>query len=69
MSFTEKLMQTRLQAAKKLVISNELSVNQIAERCGYTTLRGFELFFLKHTNMLPNEYRRTQQIGREQHSE
>ena len=68
MSFAEKLMQTRLQAAKKLLISNELSINQIAEICGYTTLRGFELFFEKKTNMLPNEYRRIQQSDLERPS-
>ena len=68
MTFAEKLMQTRLQAAKKLLISNELSINQIAERCGYTTLRGFELFFEKKTNMLPNEYRRIQQSDLERPS-
>ena len=60
MSFIEKLTQTRLQEAKKLLISDEMSINQIAERCGYTTLRGFELFFVKQTNMLPTEYRRMQ---------
>lgn len=68
MTFAEKLMQARLQAAKKLLISNELSINQIAERCGYTTLRGFELFFEKKTNMLPNEYRRIQQSDLERPS-
>ena len=66
--YAEKLMQARLQAAKKLLISNELYINQIAERCGYTTLRGFELFFEKKTNMLPNEYRRIQQSDLERPS-
>ena len=66
MSFIEKLMHTRLQAAKKHLMSNELSVNEIAERCGYTTLRGFELFFMKQTKMLPNEYRKKQQINLKQ---
>lgn len=65
MSFIEKLTQTRLQAAKKHLMSSELSVNEIAERCGYTTLRGFELFFVKQTDMLPNEYRKKQQINLE----
>lgn len=69
MSFIEKLMQTRLQVAKKHLMSNDLSVNQIAERCGYTTLRGFELFFMKQTNMLPNEYRRIQQLNPEKFPE
>ncbi|MBR3837785.1 MAG: AraC family transcriptional regulator [Clostridia bacterium] len=59
MSFSEKLNQTRLQAAKKQLTESEASLEQIARLCGYSTLRGFELFFKKQTGMLPSKYRQT----------
>lgn len=59
MSFSEKLNQTRLQAAKKQLTETEDSLEQIARLCGYSTLRGFELFFKKQTGMLPSKFRQT----------
>ena len=58
LSFSEKLMQTRLHAAKQYLRDSALPIHQIAERCGYSTLRGFELFFEKQTGILPAEYRK-----------
>lgn len=57
MSFTEKLAHTRLHAAMQYLASSDLTVSEIAEKCGYSSLRGFEIFFSKHMNMLPLEYR------------
>ena len=57
-SFSEKLSQTRLYAAKRYLITSTYTVSEISERCGYSTLRGFELFFEKHVGMLPKEYRK-----------
>jgi len=58
MSFSKKLDQTRLQAAKQYLTDSQEPIHRIAERCGYSTLRGFEMFFKKHTGMLPKEYRK-----------
>lgn len=58
LSFSDKLDQTRLQAAKQYLRESQEPIHQIAERCGYSTLRGFELFFKKYTGMLPKEYRK-----------
>ena len=58
MSFSEKLDQTRLQAAKQLLRETNETIHVVGERCGYSTLRGFGLFFKKHTGMLPREYRK-----------
>lgn len=57
LTFGEKLKQTRLHKAKELLSTTTLSVGEIAEACGYSTLRGFELFFVKGTGLLPGQYR------------
>ena len=58
MSFSEKLNQTRLHVAKQYLCESSEPVHKIAERCGYATLRGFEIFFKKQTGLLPKEYRK-----------
>ncbi len=57
LTFSQKLEQTRLQVAENLLSNTLLPVSSVAEQCGYSTLRGFELFFFKHKNLLPNQYR------------
>ena len=57
-TFSEKLNETRLKVAKEYLINTTLSLYQIAEKCGYLSLRGFEIFFAKHTGMLPKDYRK-----------
>ena len=58
MTFSEKLNQTRLQSAKLYLRESKEPIYKIAERCGYSTLRGFEMFFKKHMGKLPKEYRK-----------
>lgn len=58
-SFSEKLNNTRLKAAKEYLTNTNLSLYQISEKCGYLSLRGFEKFFIKHTGMSPSKYRKT----------
>ena len=57
-SFSKKLNDTRLKAAKEYLTNTSLSLYQIAEKCGYLSLRGFEIFFVKHTGILPKDYRK-----------
>ena len=56
-SFSEKLSEVRIGVAKELLEESALPISRIGERCGYSTLRGFELFFFKMTGLLPREYR------------
>ena len=58
-SFSQNLADTRLNAAKKLLETTQFSVADIAYKCGFSSSRGFELFFKKNTNMLPAEFRRS----------
>ena len=58
MSFTEKLREIRLSAAKQYLMESDMSIDKIAEKCGYETRQGFEAMFLKHVGMTPNRFRR-----------
>jgi len=57
-SFAENLSLARLDAAQKYLKETKLSISDIAYKCGFSSLRGFELFIQKHLNMLPAEYRK-----------
>lgn len=59
MPFTKKLREIRLEAAKKYLAETELSVDEIAEKCGYETRQGFESMFLKYVGTTPNKYRKS----------
>lgn len=59
MTFSQNLSAARLNAAKKYLKTTKLSTSEIAYKCGFSSLRGFELFFKKSTNLLPNEFRKT----------
>ena len=61
MPFTKKLREIRLSAAKNLLSDSELSIDAIAEKCGYETRQGFEAMFQKHIGITPNQYRRQNQ--------
>ncbi len=58
MSFTEKLREIRLSAAKQYLAESDMSIDKIAEKCGYETRQGFEAMFLKHIGVTPNRFRR-----------
>ncbi len=58
MPFTQKLREIRLTAAKKHLSDGNLSIDEIAEKCGYETRQGFESMFLKHIGVTPNQYRK-----------
>lgn len=60
-SFSQNLADTRLSIAKKFLISTPYNISKIAYKCGFSSSRGFELFFKKNTNMLPAEFRKNNQ--------
>ncbi len=61
MPFTEKLREIRISSAKTLLANGDLSIDAIAERCGYETRQGFEAMFQKHVGSTPNQYRKQNQ--------
>lgn len=52
------LAAVRLQAAKQLLISTELTVTDIAHRVGYTSVGTFSTRFTSSVGMSPSAYRR-----------
>ncbi len=57
MSFADKLRQHRISAAKQHLINSSLSIDEIAERCGYQSRMGFESMFKKLVGISPHKYR------------
>ena len=52
------LISARLDQARKLLLASRYSAAQIAEECGFSSLRYFHECFLKHCNCTPGEYRK-----------
>ena len=48
--------QLKIKEAKKLLLEQELSITDIAEKLGYNSIHYFSRHFKKHTGMTPSEY-------------
>lgn len=60
-STKEYLMNVRMEKAKELLISEEISVSEIAEAVGYTDPLAFSKIFRTHVGMSPVEFRSGEQ--------
>ncbi len=58
MSFSQKLREIRIRLAKQLLIVGEMSVVEVAERCGYQTRQGFEAAFTQVEGISPSTFRK-----------
>lgn len=65
LSFNEKLSVTRIQVARNLLSNTKLSVDTIAEQCGYQSRRGFESMFRKKMGISPHQCRVNSQLKNE----
>ncbi|WP_409340281.1 helix-turn-helix domain-containing protein [Paenibacillus sp. MBLB4367] len=63
-TFKQKLLDTRIEVAKNLLATTELSVQEILERVGYSLHRSFVHVFKQKTGFAPVEYRRSMQTGK-----
>jgi len=54
----EFLMRLRIDKAKKMLITGNLSVSEVCERVGYISLGSFSSLFLKQVGVAPSIYRR-----------
>ncbi len=59
-SFCADVIASRIQYAKDLLISSELSIKQISSKCGYSSESYFARQFKKHTDMTPAEFRKAE---------
>ena len=57
-TFSEYLMNVRMEKAKELLKETNFTVASICEEVGYSDLKSFTKVFAKHTNLKPNEYRK-----------
>lgn len=65
MSLIEYLRLIRVNAAKRLLVSTDTSVEEISSVIGYTSSKYFCRAFRKCTGMSPSEYRKSEKRSRE----
>ena len=58
LTINEYRTKARLQLAKNLLASTELSITEIASRSGYANASKFSQVFKKHEGMLPKDWRK-----------
>jgi transcriptional regulator GlxA family with amidase domain len=51
-------MGARQARAKNLLVTTDLSMDEIAERCGYSSANYFSLIFKKNVGLSPLNYRK-----------
>jgi len=51
-------LTVRIEKAKELLKTSQLSIYEIAERVGYQDAKHFSRLFAKHEGIKPNEYRK-----------
>ncbi len=57
-NFKNFLTMKRLERAKQLLVETDLTVKDIAERCGYNSSKQLIVNFTKDTGLSPTEYRK-----------
>ncbi len=55
----EEIQRVRIEFAKDLLRSGDLSLEMISERCGFSSSQRFSVLFRQHTGMPPNRFRRS----------
>ena len=58
LTVNEYRTKSRLQLAKNLLASSDLSITEIAGYCGYTNASKFSEVFKKHEGLLPKDWRK-----------
>ena len=58
LTINEYRTKARLQLAKNLLVSTDLSITEIAGRCGYTNASKFSEVFKRNEGMLPKDWRK-----------
>lgn len=58
LTFSEYVTRSRLQKAKNLLLTSQLSISEIAEIVGYTTAKYFIKLFKSYEAMTPSQFRK-----------
>lgn len=56
-TFSDYLMQYRINIAKQLLRTTDMSITDISASVGYSDIKFFRDLFKKHTNMTPRQYK------------
>ncbi|WP_135555243.1 helix-turn-helix transcriptional regulator [Paenibacillus cymbidii] len=57
-SFKQKLLDLRIEAAKQILLTGDMSIRQIAEEVGYASERHFGALFARRTGITPTQFRK-----------
>lgn len=57
MNFSDYLSRRRLTRARRLLLTTDLKIDQIAEKCGFFSSTYFSTVFKKNTHMTPRTFR------------
>lgn len=60
MSFSRKLADARMAAACQFLAGTDISITEISERCGYSSIEHFSTAFHRLVGCAPREYRKGQ---------
>ena len=63
MSFSDYLIQVRVENAKSLLKRFDLSVDAISKKCGFNSLAHFSRTFKDRVGLSPLKYRKTPHAG------
>ena len=55
----DEIQRVRIETAKDLLRSGDLSLEMISERCGFSSSQRFSVLFRQHTGLPPNRFRRS----------
>lgn len=58
LTLTEAIHRQRVMAAEKMLISDSLSLTEVAQHCGFNDVGYFRQIFRKHTGMTPAAWKR-----------
>lgn len=60
----EELLRVQFERAKQLLMSTDLAINEVADRCGFREAKGLIAMFHAQIGMPPGAYRREMRLGR-----
>lgn len=67
-SFSDYLLELRIEEAIKFLIHSDLAITTIAEKVGYTNYTTFKRAFIRMKGISPREYRENNQINHHENS-